>query len=761
MRPLLAARPTRIVLALAAVLLSAGGAQARDRSADPAALLRSVDAAFVPSGILFDRALPLATPVGLDGSGARATSREEWRQLYAQLDRAARAAAPERRAWPALEQAWRQAGASAAPDAIPIAIMDFRYERLDPQATEAPQIEHERLRVPAAALVSGRLVAAAPLAPATYRGAATAFSFSADGFFSNHRPAPRELEIDAGDGRGFRPLGAGGLALVHYSEPGPKRVRVRYADRAHRAEGADATARGSTLEAAFTFEVRALRTPAPDDTLTIEAGIPYQGTPGTGQAYVYLADGHTAIVEPVVLIEGFDLDNSMDWDELYELLNREALLEELRARGFDLVVLDFTDATDFIQRNAFVAVELIEQVQAVLAPGRTLALAGASMGGLVGRYALAYMEASGRPHAVRTFISFDGALAGADIPLGLQYWLWFFADQSVEAAELLAALDSPAARQLLLYHYTDPPGATGESDPLRAELAADLAAIGDYPSAPRKAAAANGSGMQIDQGFAAGAQLIRWEYESFLVDITGNVWAVPDGGSQEIFYGLIDILLLPEDEVSVVVSGTAALDNAPGGWRGSMAELDTTEAPYGDIEALHPNHCFIPTVSALALETDDYFYDIAGDPDLLGLTPFDAVYFPAANEEHVAITPANAAWLIGEIESGIAGVPDGPDEATGANAPAPVAAIEAAFAPAADETQALRFSVPWAGRARLALFDATGRRIADVYDAPVSAGAHALSWDGRDRAGRKLPSGTYFLQLRGPGYAATTKLVRP
>ena len=33
----------------------------------------------------------------------------------------------------------------------------------------------------------------------------------------------------------------------------------------------------------------------------------------TGQAYVDLAPGHTQLVNPIVVLEGFDLDNSMGW----------------------------------------------------------------------------------------------------------------------------------------------------------------------------------------------------------------------------------------------------------------------------------------------------------------------------------------------------------------------------------------------------------------------------------------------------------------
>ena len=68
------------------------------------------------------------------------------------------------------------------------------------------------------------------------------------------------------------------------------------------------------------------------------------------------------------------------------------------------------------------------------------------MGGLCSRYALAYMESHGIPHRVRTWISFDAPQAGADIPLGLQYWIRFFAGQSADAAAFLQVLGRPAAR---------------------------------------------------------------------------------------------------------------------------------------------------------------------------------------------------------------------------------------------------------------------------------------------------------------------------
>jgi hypothetical protein len=725
-------------------------------------LLAGIPAERVPTGILYDRVLPLGRIEDHDGGPAsRPITPRDWRQIYDEIRRASRPAP----SWPPLDELSRRV-ARAPRDVVPIALMDIRYSRLRPDAlasgalvvhdgrlalgdnpdgaVSAPGAESETAQTTPEAFVIHRLFAAAPLRERTYQGSAVTFRLDPSDLFTDDDAAPGPLVFDFDDGRGPVALRPGEEHIVRYAAAGTKTVRLH-------------TVRpdGTMLSAAFLFEVRALRTPAPSYTLEITATIPYLGELGSGSAYVYLSDQHAVLTEPVVVIEGFDLDNSMGWDELYELLNRQQLLETLRADGYDAVVLDFIDATDYLQRNAFVVTALITQVRAEIAPEKTIALVGASMGGLIGRYALAYMEANDLEHAVRTFVSFDAPQTGADIPLGLQYWLWFFADQSPEAAAWLTALDSPAARQLLLYHHTDPPGTTGTPDPLRAGLEADIAAVGGYPALPRKVAVANGSGLRVNQGFNAGDQIIEWEYNSFLVDITGNVWAVPNQSSATVFHGLIDFLLLPPDESIVTVSGTRPCDNAPGGWRDTMVELDATDPGYGDIVALHPDHCFIPAVSALAIDTNDLFYDIAGDPDLLTHTPFDAVYFPAQNQEHVDITAENVVWFIAEIEL------NSGDVAGDMPAAPRVAWIAPPALRTGTDPTRIRFAVPAAGPARLTLHDAAGRCVAVLAQGHYDRGVWEVSWNGRLTNGHRLERGVHFLRLGGMGFAASAKVLSP
>src|SRR6185436_15862725 len=161
-----------------------------------------------------------------------------------------------------------------------------------------------------------------------------------------------------------------------------------------------------------------------------------------------------------------------------------------------------------------------------------------------------------------------------------------------------------------------------------------------------------------------------------------------------IFHGRQRILFSTTTRV-VMASNTQPWDGAPGGSRASMAQLDTTAAPYGDIVALHPSHCFIPTISSLALSTNNPFFDIGAAGDLSGLTPFDAVFWPDANEEHVSLTAASAAFVRAEIEAGTLAV--GPSGGAGASGGL---AMSVGPNPSGSSVR-VTFTLPRAGRAEV------------------------------------------------------------
>ena len=730
----------RVTLAVSAVVLSILISRGAFASAIDDRLhesLSRLDTRDLETGVLYDRVLPLSGIERFAGEGRAVASRGLWGQLYEELRRAS--ADPSRRppAQDLFEQARRREGA------VPLAVVFDRYERIRPDAVErgAVEIRDGRLvRGTGEAFEAHTAFAAAALREWTYRGAEVRFVLDRADFFSNRAGEAPRLEADLGDGIGYRAVRFDRPITVHYMSTGTKTLRLRAV-----------TADGTTIETAFDFAVRALAAPAPDDTLHVTGTVPYLGGVASGDAYVYLAPGRTHLVNPVIVVEGFDLDNSMNWDELYALLNQENLIETLRADGYDAVVLNFTDATDYLQRNAFVVMDLLQQVHALVGPQVTVALAGASMGGLVSRYALAYMETNGLPHYVRTFLSFDAPHLGADIPLGIQYWINFFSSQSASAATFLAELNRPAARQMLVYHYTDPAGNTGQADPLRGSFATDLAAVGSWPTQPRLVAIANGSDNGTGEPFAAGAQIIQWNYSDLVTGITGNVWAVPNVTSTKIFDGKIRVLFITTASQAVTVNSTQPYDNAPGGWRASMAQLDSVVAPYGDIVALYPNHCFIPTVSALAYGTSDLFHSIAADPNPVANTPFDAIYSQSANQEHVAITPQNAAWIRSEVEAGVTAVEPVAGAGTGLRMPWPnpsSGAVRIGFSLSRPEAVDLR------------VFSVDGREVARVARGVWGAGMHEVAWNGRNSRGADAAPGVYFLRFASEGRVETRRMVR-
>lgn len=59
----------------------------------------------------------------------------------------------------------------------------------------------------------------------------------------------------------------------------------------------------------------------------------------------------------------------------------------------------------------------------------------------------------------------------------------------------------------------------------------------------------------------------------------------------------------------------------------------------------------------------------------------------------------------------------------------------------------------------LAIYDASGRRLAELGSGLRSPGTHQVVWDGRDGAGTRLDAGVYFVSMQADGERATRKLV--
>ena len=70
----------------------------------------------------------------------------------------------------------------------------------------------------------------------------------------------------------------------------------------------------------------------------------------------------------------------------------------------------------------------------------------------------------------------------------------------------------------------------------------------------------------------------------------------------------------------------------------------------------------------------------------------------------------------------------------------------------------ISFSLPNAGRAVMTIYNAGGQHIRTLVDAHVTAGVHAVDWDGRNSAGEPAASGMYICRLRWQGMSRVNEI---
>lgn len=143
--------------------------------------------------------------------------------------------------------------------------------------------------------------------------------------------------------------------------------------------------------------------------------------------------------------------------------------------------------------------------------------------------------------------------------------------------------------------------------------------------------------------------------------VRGDAFALPAFGQCRIFEGRLPtqfFLGIPTGYTTktISVAGTYPYDSSPGGSfnvNKTIADGDTDGN--GDIITNFPNHCFIPTKSALAVNSNSLNLNIHGlynypyPPPHYNITPFDVIYAPNYNQSHVLITNENVSWIMNEV----------------------------------------------------------------------------------------------------------------
>ncbi len=377
---------------------------------------------------------------------------------------------------------------------------------------------------------------------------------------------------------------------------------------------------------------------------------------------------------PFIVTDGFDPGDKRDYycnnltiDEntlpkdkdqrgLYQLVNGDPspwypgetspnLVAALRADGYDLVFINFLDGAGNIQVNALTLQAFFNEVinSNTYRDNKTeeAILVGPSMGGIITRMMLKKMENAGENPFVKTWVSFDSPQQGAYIPLGLQQIIRSLEDAVPKGKkgplqESLEKLNSPAARQLLLYHYTVGTKGTSEHD----KLYADLNNLG-YPTYSKNYAITNG-----------GTGKLYAQDGSQIVNFTANL--VSDTHfARYAFWGLG---LFKRTTIGMTNSGSQiAYENTPGGWNTALYSFNLNKGNavvISENSIPHTKATFIPTASAFGIKVtqSNVGKDWKYYRDNKITTPFDVIRgMEGLNEEHVKISVATRNYLMDEL----------------------------------------------------------------------------------------------------------------
>lgn len=408
-------------------------------------------------------------------------------------------------------------------------------------------------------------------------GATHRFLFKPELFFSNTGKTISSLTVDFNDGAGYRTVTANTPVTITYTSNGEKRLifKVTYTDgtskESHtRIEVKDATVSqnaqaryGGLNIREFQFPLAGFATPKT-----------YQGVAGRALVTVEYTNPEQVIRKPLIVVEGFDpwrildpgnLDLNFSFADLIgtrgpggllPLINfnysGQTLSDALEENDYDLIFIDFENGTDYIQRNAFLAANVIQWVNSVKQPYNGVSqknvVLGFSMGGLVARYALRDMEVNGITHDTRLNVSFDSPHQGANVPVAFQAAVLHLAGsgigvgvpgityypESLTFGRLLPALGrgrdvlvSPAARQMLQYQVVGGGNNLAYDNSTFTSFMTEYRQLG-YPvqNGIRNLVIANGSECGTDQGFAPGATFVNVNEKyrlNWWMNLLGNI----------------------------------------------------------------------------------------------------------------------------------------------------------------------------------------------------------------------------------------------
>ena len=248
------------------------------------------------------------------------------------------------------------------------------------------------------------------------------YNFSSLFFLSN--VVIDELFFDAGDGLGYREVQLNSTINVLYNSCGDKELKLKIF-----------MSDGVTLESHSIIcvsEVDAtgpMATKQPSDSSVLSYSSAGRTVEATVTYYSHYSDG--MIRKPFIYVEGFDPV------ELMELMGDEADRSGFTnhvsgydnfdlSNEYDFIYVDWHNSIIDMRVNAELLIKIIDEVnerKGYSGSTERNVVFGHSMGGLIARYALVMMEKRGQMHQVGAYVSHDAPHLGANVPLGVLYFI--------------------------------------------------------------------------------------------------------------------------------------------------------------------------------------------------------------------------------------------------------------------------------------------------------------------------------------------------
>ena len=592
--------------------------------------------------------MSLVPPKEADGIATTPVlNQQDWRDLYSGLAKGASSSA----GVPSLDEIDHRVNVCRTDGAVPIGMACYNYESLKPESlvhflksaksedvsgsldsTFSNDAFEAKSSFFATAFLENSFHYFHPQVPPHF-GLTARFVLPSDLCLSNVGSPLNNFVVDFDDGKGPRPVRLDEAVEVKFAGPGAKSFQLT------------ATIGGEIRRAKFEINVIATTAPPADQMLMLESTYQFQGLKALGHAWVYYGNDngikHTGIVNPLIFSEGFPGGYSLDY--LWWSLNDNScgLLQGCLDGGRDVVLLGYEDGTTYVEANAGVVIDCIQKIIADRQGNAPLIVGGACMGGVVTRYALAYMESNVIDHQTSMFFSVDSPHMGINVPASIQYFMGFFEEfMSQKMKDYYKKLMSIAGQELMLYttsSYDVPPDAPST---LRATFINNLNSIGNFPKQPLKIGSSNGVDTGIGNNTPPGVCAVQGSLFDFFVYLYSAPGDTQDPDYQYLLFSWADVA------DSYWPNCPASFDSAPGSietFFGQIAEaLGVTSPPY-------PDCAFVPVLSSLALSgmspyvNTDLFWDLAYMPRFSEL---DHYYCDSQNNPHMKVTPELAAWYL-------------------------------------------------------------------------------------------------------------------